>query len=72
MTDTVETRIKLPGEVHRAVKAEAARHGITLAESLGMCVAFLVSLTVPLSWLDDNDGCLFDIETGICSGSLPR
>ena len=50
MVDTVETRIKLPGEIHRAVKAEAARHGITLAEALGMCVAFTASITQPLSW----------------------
>ena len=55
MTDTVETRIKLPGEVHRAVKAEAARHGITLAEALGMCVAFLCDLTTPLLWRQDAE-----------------
>ena len=53
MTETVETRIKLPGEIHRAVKAEAARHGITLAEALGMCVAFLCGITPPLGWRTD-------------------
>lgn len=52
MTDTVTTRIKLPGEVHRNVKAEAARRGVNLDQALGMCVAFLCSVTVPLCWMD--------------------
>lgn len=54
MTDTVTTRIKLPGEVHREVKAEAARHGVNLDEALGMCVAWLNNYVVPLSWLDSS------------------
>ena len=62
MTDTVETRIKLPGEVHRAVKAEAARHGITLAEALGMCVAFMVDMTTPLCWRGDNSQVVADVK----------
>lgn len=55
MTDTVTTRIKLPGEVHREVKAEAARQGVNLDEALGMCVAFLVANVTPLSWLHGNE-----------------
>jgi hypothetical protein len=52
MTDTIITRIKLPGPIHRDVKAEAARRGINLDEALGMCVARLCDAVVPLSWLD--------------------
>ena len=63
MTDTVETRIKLPGEVHRAVKAEAARHGITLAEALGMCVSFLCDMTVPLCWRRDKREVISSVST---------
>ena len=70
MTDVVETRIKLPGEVHRAVKAEAARHGITLAEALGMCVAFIAGLTTPLSWLNDLQECLDVIHGRIEHGEF--
>lgn len=62
MTDTVETRIKLPGEVHRAVKAEAARHGITLAEALGMCVAFISNATTPLLWRTDGETVADDLR----------
>ena len=61
MTETVETRIKLPGEIHRAVKAEAARHGITLAEALGMCVAFTVGITQPLGWRDNPQQTAVDL-----------
>ena len=71
MTETVETRIKLPGEIHRMVKAEAARHGITLAEALGMCVAFCTGLTTPLSWLNGLQGCLNRIAEDIISDDLP-
>ena len=62
MTDTVETRIKLPGEVHRAVKAEAARHGITLAEALGMCVAFITAITPALGWREDPYQTGYDLR----------
>lgn len=51
MTDTVTTRITLPGPVHREVKAEAARRGLRVDEALGMCVAFICGLTTPLVWL---------------------
>lgn len=61
MTDTVETRIKLPAEAHREVKAEAARHGINLADALGMCVAFLVDMTTPLSWRKSEMDCYIEI-----------
>jgi len=53
MTDTVTTRIRLPGPVHRDVKAEAARRGINLDEALGMCVAFLADMVTPLVWIDN-------------------
>ena len=53
MVDTVTTRIKLPGPVHRDVKAEAARRGINLDVALGMCVAFLNEITTPLIWRED-------------------
>ena len=62
MTDTVETRIRLSGEVHRAVKAEAARHGITLAEALGMCVAFVCGITRPLGWRANIVGTHLDFQ----------
>jgi hypothetical protein len=55
MTDTIITRIKLPGPIHRDVKAEAVRHNINLDEALGMCVAHLCDIVVPLSWLDPLD-----------------
>lgn len=55
MTDTVTTRIKLPGEVHRDVKAEAARRGVNLDEALGVCVAYLCAIVVPLSWLNGEE-----------------
>lgn len=58
MTDTVTTRIRLPGEIHRQVKAQAAYHGINLDTALGMCVTFLADLCTPLSWLKDEQGCL--------------
>lgn len=50
MSDTVVTRIRLPADIHRNVKAEAARHGVNLDQALGMCVAFLCGLTTPLLW----------------------
>lgn len=62
---SVETRIKLPLEVHRQVKAEAVRHGIMTAEALGMCVAFVCSLTVPLRWVSDLEGCLDEIAASV-------
>lgn len=70
MTDTVTTRIKLPGEVHREVKAEAARHGINVDQALGMCVAFLCDLTTPLRWLESSADCLFEICGDIESGKI--
>ena len=70
MTETVETRIKLPGEIHRAVKAEAARHGITLAEALGMCVSYIAYLVRPLQWRDDPTGAVDSIRD-VLNGSKP-
>jgi hypothetical protein len=62
MTDTVTTRIRLPGTVHREVKAEAARHGIKLDDALGMCVAFVVDMTTPLCWRSGTDVVVADVK----------
>ena len=62
MTDNVQTRITLPDEVHRMVKAEAARHGIRVAEALGMCVAFLCGVTTPLLWRTDQQTVAVDLD----------
>lgn len=51
MTESTTTRIKLPSNVHRQVKAAAVLHGIKTAEALGMCVAYLVANVEPLGWL---------------------
>lgn len=69
MTDTVTTRIRLPGEVHRDVKAEAARRGINLDEALGMCVAYLAHMVRPLQWLDDPGAARSMIEGFALTGS---
>lgn len=54
MTDSTTTRIKLPTDIHRQVKAAAVLHGIRTDEALGMCVAYLVAQVNPLSWLDST------------------
>lgn len=51
MTDSTTTRIKLPTDVHRKVKAAAVLHGVRTDEALGMCVAYLVAQVEPLGWL---------------------
>lgn len=65
MTDTVTTRITLPGPVHREVKAEAARRGIRVDEALGMCVAFLCDLTTPLVWKEGTIQVCDDLDAWV-------
>ncbi len=71
MTDSTTTRIKLPTNVHRQVKAAAVLHGVRTDEALGMCVAFCVGLASPLSWLSDLEKALIDIHERIEAGDLP-
>ena len=54
MTVSTTTRIKLPSDVHRKVKAAAVLHDVRTDEALGMCVAWLVAHVEPLSWLDQD------------------
>ena len=54
MADSTTTRIKLPSDVHRKVKAAAVFHNVRTDEALGMCVAYLVAQTEPLSWLPNT------------------
>ena len=65
MTDTVVTRIRLPREVHRQVKAQAAYHGLNLDQAYGMCVAFLCGITTPLLWLSYKAQVAHDLSEWI-------
>lgn len=65
MTDTVTTRIRLPDEIHRQVKAQAAYHGVNLDQALGMCVAYLCSMTTPLLWVEDEPQVMHDVTTWV-------
>jgi len=56
LTDSTTTRIKLPSNVHRQVKAAAVLHQVNTDEALGMCVAYLVAQVEPLSWLKHKPG----------------
>uniref|UniRef100_A0A6H1ZWI1 Uncharacterized protein n=1 Tax=viral metagenome TaxID=1070528 RepID=A0A6H1ZWI1_9ZZZZ len=51
MANSITTRIKLPDDVHRQVKAAAVLCDVRTDEALGMCVAYLVASVRPLSWL---------------------
>jgi hypothetical protein len=68
MTESVTTRIKLPGPVHRDVKAEAARHGINLDEALGMCIGYLAGVMIPLCWLDGLESDLAQMRIYLDTG----
>ena len=71
MPDSTTTRIKLPSDVHRKVKAAAVLYDVRTDEALGMMVAFCVGLAPPLSWLSDLEGVLKDIQERIETDDLP-